>query len=85
MFGFLDVSISTLRGIATTLVCTAMLLHVVLAGKGLVALGAEGVLLASVLLRVPGGVARGGEVVVAAELLRHGARVAVFLWAGVHC
>lgn len=57
----------------------AMLLHVVLAGEGLVALRAEGILLARVLLSVAGGVARGGEVVAAVVLLGDGARVAVFL------
>lgn len=62
-----------------------MLLHVVFAGEGLVALWAEGVLLAGVLFGVAGSVARGGEVVVAVELLGHGARVAVLLWACVVC
>ena len=41
---------------ASVLVGTTMLFHVVLAGEGLVALGAEGVLFASVLLGVAGGV-----------------------------
>ena len=57
----------------------AVLLHVVLAGKGLVALRAESILLPSVLLCVAGSMARGGEEVVALELLGHGARIAVLL------
>ena len=56
-----------------------MLLHVVLAGEGLVALGTEGILLASVLLCVTGGVTRGGEVVGTVELLGQRARVLVLL------
>lgn len=83
MFGLLDIAVSTLGRIATTLVSAAVLLHVVLAGEGLVALWAKCVLLASVLLGVAGGVARGGEEVVAAELLGHWAWVAVLLGARI--
>lgn len=83
MFCLLDVALTALGGVAAALVGAAMLLHVVLACEGLVALGAEGVLLAGVLLGVASGMARGGEEVVAAELLGHGARVAVLLGAGV--
>ena len=79
--GLLDAVVGALAGVAPALVCPAVLLHVVLAGEGLVALGAEGVLLARVLLRVPCGVARGGEVVAAVVLFRYGARVAVLLGA----
>ena len=56
-----------------------MLLHVVLAGKGLVALWAEGVLLARVLFRVASGMARGGEMVLAVVLLGERARVGILL------
>lgn len=63
--------------------CSTMLLHIVLASEGLVALWAEGVLLTSVLFRVARCMTRGGEVVVAVELLSHGAWVAVFLGTGV--
>lgn len=79
MFGLLDVAVSTLGRVAATLVSAAVLLHVVLAGKGLVALGAESILLASVLLCVAGSMARGGKEVVALELLGHRARIAVLL------
>lgn len=80
-FGLLDAVVGALAGVATALVCPAVLLHVVLASEGLVAFGAEGVLLARVLLCVASSVARGGEVVAAVVLLCHGARVAVLLGA----
>jgi len=60
-----------------------MLLHVVLAGEGLVALGAEGVLLASVLLGMAGGVSRGGEEVAAVVDLGQRAGVLVLLGRGL--
>ena len=64
---------------AAVLVGATVLLHVVLAGEGFVALRAESVLFASVLLGVAGSVARGGEVVGAVELLGERARVLVLL------
>lgn len=64
---------------AATLVGSAVLLHIVLAGKCLVAFGAVGVLLAGVLLGVARSMARCGEVVVAGVLFGHGTRIAVLL------
>lgn len=52
-----------------------MLLHIVLAGEALVALGTEGVLLAHVASRVARGVARGGEGLDATEFVGHRADV----------
>ena len=62
-------------GVLAALVGALVLLHVVLAGEGLVAGGAVDVLLARVFLAVPGGVARGGEGVGAADAGRVRARV----------
>lgn len=58
-------------------VCATVLLHIVLACKGLVALRANGILLASVLLCVTRGMTGGGEELVAVVLLRDGAGVVV--------
>jgi len=63
-------ALAGLVGIATVLVGATMLLHVILAGEGLVALGTEGVLLARVLLGVSRRMAGSGEEIVAVELLR---------------
>lgn len=67
------------RGTAPVLVRATMLLHVVLSRKGLVALGAEGVLLAGMFLGVTCGMAGCGEEICAADLLGHWARVLVLL------
>jgi len=83
LLGLLDLALAALGRVATRLVCAAVLLHVVFAGKGLVALWAKGVLLACVLLGVASSVARRSEVVVAVELLSHGTRVAVLLRPGI--
>lgn len=56
-----------------------VLLHVVLTREGLIALGTEGILLAGVLFGVSRGVTGGGEVVGAADLLGHRARVVILL------
>jgi hypothetical protein len=66
-------------GTATVLVSAPVLLHVILAGEGFVALRAEGVLFARVLFRMTGGVTGSGEVVTAAVLLGQRARVGIFL------
>ena len=63
------------------LVREAMLFHVVLAGEGLVALGANGVSVAGVLLGVSRCVAIGGEEVVAFFLLGERARILALLGA----
>lgn len=56
-----------------------VLFHVILARESLVALGADGILLASVFLRVASGVARGGEELIAVILFGDGTRVLVLL------
>lgn len=56
-----------------------MLFHIVLASKGLVALGTESVLLASVLLGVTGGMAGCGEEVAAVVVLSQRAGILVLL------
>ena len=66
---------------APALVRVAMLFHVVLAGEGLVALGANGVFVAGVLLGVARCVAIGGEEVVAVFLLGERARILALLGA----
>lgn len=70
-------------GVAAVLVGAPVLFHIVLARKSLFAVRADGVLLARVLLRVSCSVARGGEIVVAGELLGQRARVLVLLGLGV--
>ena len=69
------------------LVRAPVLLHVVLAREGLVALRAEGVLLAGVLLGVARGVAGGGEEVGAADLIKKRTWILVLLALrlGVRC
>ena len=57
MLCLFDVAVGALCSVATGLVGAAVLLHVVLASEGLVALGAEGVLFARVLLGVARSVA----------------------------
>jgi hypothetical protein len=65
--------------VATILVSTSMLFHVILASEGFIALRAEGILLARVLFRVTRSMSRGGEVVTAVVLLGQWARVRIFL------
>lgn len=72
-------ALGSLGSIATVGVGSPMLFHIVLAGEGLVALGAERILPSGVLLGVTSSVSRGGEVVVAVEGLCHGTRIAVLL------
>ena len=59
--------------------CATVLLHVILTSEGFVAFGAEGVFLAGVFLGVTGSVAGCGEVIGAADLLGHRARILVLL------
>jgi len=56
-----------------------MLLHVVLARKGLVTLWTEGILLARMFLGMAGGMSRRGEEVAAREGLGQRARILVLL------
>lgn len=61
----------------------AVLLHVVLARESLLAVGADCIFLAGVLLGVSCSVAGGGEVVLATELRCEGARVLILLRPGL--
>jgi len=60
------------------LVGAPVLLHVVLSGKGLVALRANCILPAGVLFRMPSSMTRRRKVVVAIELFGKGAGITVF-------
>lgn len=62
-----------------------VLLHVVLASEGFVALGALRILAASVLLRMASGMARSGEVVHAIVLFGNWTRILVLLCGYLGC
>lgn len=85
--GLLDLVVvgRRLRRATHVLMGAAMLFHVVLAGEGLVALGAEGVLLASVFLGMTCGVPGRGEKVAAVKGLGQRAGILVLLGGGLGC
>ena len=62
---------------------SSVLLHIVFSSERLVACGAEGVLLSSMLLSVPRRVAGSGEEVSAPYLLRHRTRILILLLCGL--